>query len=519
MAKLRFKLSSSQRHSKSTKLHGKMAASRASSPPSQQRQQQQDQGLPRIPYIRCGFLQGKPPKVLPTSTDEQHKLPQSPVNRKAADITFPARPGASVPVTPLPKKWLTLGCDPCKQHTSLMHEDYKLSVAAIHRPELYDNAGSRVRQRRRKHRSKLGTSSSSVTPVTCSPVADEARFPASSSSPAAVHNREDWQPEMRWKVVARSENKVVQRQVVLQKKLSVSSSLKQQQPQQQESKLKKMMMSDAGFATLAESPIANFKPGTEEAMYKLMTTSPDQSMENDTSYAWEKDLSPFASESSIFNSFDSPNNLNRSAGNRICVSPQHRKTLMSSRCLGSNSSGSSSGSGVFKLVSPGSERRQSRFHWSVSPPLAPGQFDDHQAFHNDPEALSKAWERSRFCLSADEEAGEQGVQAHYRTELESPPIHLSIEEHDTNRLKRTELSQAFTSRVMESFAVEKASVNPYRDFRESMVEMILKKDLFHCRDLEELLRTYLMLNNEKFHDLIIRVFTDLWHQLYSNNSS
>ncbi|EFJ28548.1 hypothetical protein SELMODRAFT_69626, partial [Selaginella moellendorffii] len=63
--------------------------------------------------------------------------------------------------------------------------------------------------------------------------------------------------------------------------------------------------------------------------------------------------------------------------------------------------------------------------------------------------------------------------------------------------------------------VEKASVNPYRDFRESMVEMILKKDLFHYRDLEELLRTYLMLNNEKFHDLIIRVFTDLWHQLYS----
>ncbi|XP_073149494.1 transcription repressor OFP1-like [Henckelia pumila] len=66
--------------------------------------------------------------------------------------------------------------------------------------------------------------------------------------------------------------------------------------------------------------------------------------------------------------------------------------------------------------------------------------------------------------------------------------------------------------VAESFAVVKSSKDPRRDFRESMVEMIVENNIRDSRDLEELLACYLSLNSDEYHELIINVFKQLWFE-------
>ncbi|KAJ0620669.1 putative transcription factor OFP family [Helianthus annuus] len=58
--------------------------------------------------------------------------------------------------------------------------------------------------------------------------------------------------------------------------------------------------------------------------------------------------------------------------------------------------------------------------------------------------------------------------------------------------------------LSESLAVVKTSADPGRDFKESMVEMIMENNIKSSKDLEDLLACYLALNSDEYHDLIIR---------------
>ncbi|KAL2642158.1 hypothetical protein R1flu_009745 [Riccia fluitans] len=72
-------------------------------------------------------------------------------------------------------------------------------------------------------------------------------------------------------------------------------------------------------------------------------------------------------------------------------------------------------------------------------------------------------------------------------------------------------------KVKESVAVVKSSYDPYTDFRSSMVEMIVEKEIQGAVDLEELLRCYLSLNSPEYHSVIVKVFADVWRELFSDN--
>ncbi|XP_042504101.1 transcription repressor OFP4-like [Macadamia integrifolia] len=67
--------------------------------------------------------------------------------------------------------------------------------------------------------------------------------------------------------------------------------------------------------------------------------------------------------------------------------------------------------------------------------------------------------------------------------------------------------------ISDSFAVVKSSFDPQRDFRESMVDMIVENNLRASKDLEELLACYLSLNSNEYHDLIVKVFEQIWFDL------
>ncbi|KAE9447550.1 hypothetical protein C3L33_20554, partial [Rhododendron williamsianum] len=90
--------------------------------------------------------------------------------------------------------------------------------------------------------------------------------------------------------------------------------------------------------------------------------------------------------------------------------------------------------------------------------------------------------------------------------LELPPIAFARKSVSSScRRVRGSLS--------ESFAVVKTSADPQRDFRESMVEMILENNLRASKDLEDLLACYLQLNSDEYHELIVEVFKQIWFDI------
>ncbi|XP_051135380.1 transcription repressor OFP5-like [Andrographis paniculata] len=67
--------------------------------------------------------------------------------------------------------------------------------------------------------------------------------------------------------------------------------------------------------------------------------------------------------------------------------------------------------------------------------------------------------------------------------------------------------------IFDSFAVMKSSSNPQQDFRDSMLEMIGAKGITRAEDLEELLACYLTLNCDAYHDIIVKVFRQVWSEI------
>lgn len=71
--------------------------------------------------------------------------------------------------------------------------------------------------------------------------------------------------------------------------------------------------------------------------------------------------------------------------------------------------------------------------------------------------------------------------------------------------------------TLESYLVVKYSRNPEKDFMESMVEMIVEKNIVRLKDLEELLACYLSLNSREYQDVIVKVFEKIWFAFFEAN--
>ncbi|KAL2899388.1 Transcription repressor OFP1 [Bienertia sinuspersici] len=101
------------------------------------------------------------------------------------------------------------------------------------------------------------------------------------------------------------------------------------------------------------------------------------------------------------------------------------------------------------------------------------------------------------------------------SELELRPILTKLP--TGNELKRigdnNEYVRKLKSRkpsLSDSFAIVKSSIDPHRDFKDSMVEMILENNLRGFKDLENLLACYLSLNCKEYHPLIVNAFEQIW---------
>lgn len=95
---------------------------------------------------------------------------------------------------------------------------------------------------------------------------------------------------------------------------------------------------------------------------------------------------------------------------------------------------------------------------------------------------------------------------------DTPPVYCSSEPESD--IKGLQAVQGFGKIGGESLAVEKDSDDPYLDFRNSMLQMILEKEIYSKDDLKELLNCFLRLNSPYYHGIIVRAFTEIWNGVY-----
>ncbi|XP_059311380.1 transcription repressor OFP6-like [Lycium ferocissimum] len=95
---------------------------------------------------------------------------------------------------------------------------------------------------------------------------------------------------------------------------------------------------------------------------------------------------------------------------------------------------------------------------------------------------------------------------HTSTSLDSPSPPLDFDQ--TVDIKS---SNNLPSKIVGSVAVVKDSDDPFKDFRQSMLQMIMEKEIYSCDDLNELLNCFLKLNSSSHHDVIVQAFMEIWN--------
>ncbi|XP_020573335.1 transcription repressor OFP8-like [Phalaenopsis equestris] len=71
-------------------------------------------------------------------------------------------------------------------------------------------------------------------------------------------------------------------------------------------------------------------------------------------------------------------------------------------------------------------------------------------------------------------------------------------------------------KVEDSVAIVKETENPLRDFRISMLQMIVEKEIVGMVELRELLQRFLSVNSPRHHDVILLAFSEIWAEVFSD---
>ncbi|GAA0152078.1 hypothetical protein LIER_37416 [Lithospermum erythrorhizon] len=104
--------------------------------------------------------------------------------------------------------------------------------------------------------------------------------------------------------------------------------------------------------------------------------------------------------------------------------------------------------------------------------------------------------------------------------LEEPTqAHYSSSDTDSSDVKNTRAVEGFGKIGGQSMAVEKDSDDPYLDFRQSMLQMIIEREIHTKDDLKELLNCFLQLNSPYYHGVIVRAFMEICNGQYATTRS
>ncbi|GLJ13012.1 hypothetical protein SUGI_0203340 [Cryptomeria japonica] len=113
----------------------------------------------------------------------------------------------------------------------------------------------------------------------------------------------------------------------------------------------------------------------------------------------------------------------------------------------------------------------------------------------------------------DQELNEVRGDCYARPKIDRQRASLRPKNGEKWRAAANFASSEGSNKISESVAIAKSSYDPRRDFRESMVEMIMENDIRDAQDLKELLHCYIFLNSEEYHDVILQVFEQVQSDL------
>ncbi|XP_028767840.1 transcription repressor OFP6-like [Neltuma alba] len=71
---------------------------------------------------------------------------------------------------------------------------------------------------------------------------------------------------------------------------------------------------------------------------------------------------------------------------------------------------------------------------------------------------------------------------------------------------------SMSGKLSGSVVVEMKSENPYNDFKDSIIQMIMEREIYSASEVGELLQWFLKLNLPCHHQLILRAFADICQQ-------
>ncbi|KAL7241878.1 hypothetical protein ACSBR1_014453 [Camellia fascicularis] len=146
-----------------------------------------------------------------------------------------------------------------------------------------------------------------------------------------------------------------------------------------------------------------------------------------------------------------------------------------------------------------------------------------------PESLACKWDETprhdyNFSISGDSDdklfpppppstrhpittsSADSGLCGYERDDEEEEIVTLaSFSLNRKKRMKKLLPSFPAEGKVKDSFAVVKESVDPYEDFKASMMEMILAKQLLEC---------FLSLNSRHHYRVIVDAFSNIWKTIF-----
>lgn len=99
------------------------------------------------------------------------------------------------------------------------------------------------------------------------------------------------------------------------------------------------------------------------------------------------------------------------------------------------------------------------------------------------------------------------------------------ETHETKKLAmkmkghihKRSMSESGMRVLEESVVVVKESDDPLSDFRRSMLQMIVEKEIVDKEELCELLRQFLALNLPQNHHVILQAFAEIWEEIFAEH--
>lgn len=132
---------------------------------------------------------------------------------------------------------------------------------------------------------------------------------------------------------------------------------------------------------------------------------------------------------------------------------------------------------------------------------------------------SMKFEDKSSCSLKNESIGEEKKWPVRKLRVNSVGVKLRAKSRRiaSKRLTQVQCRESVSShsRLM-SVAIVKESIDPDRDFKESMMEMIMEHNMSTKDEFEQLLACYLSLNPGTYHQLIVKVFKQIWFEITEN---